>query len=228
MPPMLPVTAEAAREILAGLYDISGAAVEIAALPGEHDSNFRVTTADGGRYVLKVHPPTATAGDLDLQNRALRHLASEDPALPVPCPVPAATGGADEGIARVTLDGTERAVRLLTWLPGRPWASFDVAGAADSVRGPATFASLGRFLARMDRAFASFEHPRMRRPHRWAMRSAADLRARLGLVADPARELAGRVLARFAAEVLPLLDTCPAQVIHGDASDHNVLVGEDG
>ena len=225
-----PVTPEAAREILARLYGIASEGVEVIPLPGEHDHNFRVATRDGELYVLKVHPPMASMadfGEIDLQNRALLYLASRDPSLPVPRPVLAAEGGS---IAKATLeaeDGTERPVRLLTWLPGRPWGSHPTAKGASP--DAATFASLGRFLARMDRAFAGFEHPRMRRPHRWAMQTAGDLLPRLPLVADPARrELAGRVLARFAAEVTRPLAGCPAQVIHGDASDHNVLVGEDG
>ncbi len=231
--PVTPATLEAAREILAALYGLAGPDVEVVPLPGEHDSNFRVTTS-AGRYVLKVHPERAAnedLGEIDLQNRAMLHLAERDPELPTPRPVPALDG---ETITRVPWDvgkggepgareeRRERAVRLLTWLPGKPWGS---SGPVE----PSTFSSLGRLLARVDRAFQGFEHPRMRRPHRWALRSAADLLPRLGLVADPARrELAGEILARFATEVAPRLAACPAQVIHGDASDHNVLVGADG
>jgi 4-aminobutyrate aminotransferase-like enzyme/Ser/Thr protein kinase RdoA (MazF antagonist) len=228
-----PVTPEAAREILAAIYGLRGEGIEIVSLPGEHDSNFRVTTA-AGQYVLKVHPERAATedlGEIDLQNRAMLHLADRDPELPTPRPVPGADG---ETIAQVSRDAgegvdpgdcgehRERAVRLLTWLPGKPWGSLGSVG-------PSTFSSLGRLLARVDGAFKDFEHPRMRRPHRWALSSAADLLPRLGLVADPARrDLAGEVLARFAAAIAPRLAACPAQVIHGDASDHNVLVGADG
>jgi 4-aminobutyrate aminotransferase-like enzyme/Ser/Thr protein kinase RdoA (MazF antagonist) len=237
--PVTPVTVEAAREILAAIYGLAGLAgddVEVVPLPGEHDSNFRVTTSTG-RYVLKVHPERAVGedlGEIDLQNRAMVHLAERDPGLPIPRPVLTADG---EPIARVPRDAgdrgdrgdhRERAVRLLTWLPGNPWGSLRAEGVGNAV-GPSTFSSLGRLLARVDRAFEDFEHPRMRRPHRWALSSAADLLPRLGLVADPARrDLAGKVLARFAAEIAPRLAACPAQGIHGDASDHNVLVGADG
>jgi 4-aminobutyrate aminotransferase-like enzyme/Ser/Thr protein kinase RdoA (MazF antagonist) len=228
------ISPETVREILAALYGMTGMAgetgenIEIVPLPGEHDSNFRITargpqgTPEASRYVLKVHPERPAGedlGEIDFQNRAMLHLASRDPKLPVSLPVPCVDG---EAIARWKTGEGERAVRLLTWLPGKPWGSLDSIG-------PSSFASLGRFLARMDRAFAGFEHPRMRRPHRWAMRSAADLLPRLGLVADPdRRELAGRILERFEAAIAPRLEACPAQVIHGDASDHNVLVGEDG
>ncbi|HZF09626.1 MAG TPA: aminotransferase class III-fold pyridoxal phosphate-dependent enzyme [Thermoanaerobaculia bacterium] len=203
-----------AAEILARLYGLGG---EVEPLPGEHDCNFRVRTI-GGRYVLKIHPPAADEAEIDLQDQAMLHLARRDPGLPIPRPVAARSG---EQIGRAKMeDGTVRAVRLLTWLPGRPWAQ-----AAPPQ--PATFASLGRFLARMDRAFAGFEHPALRRRHRWGMPFAAELTPRLGLIADPARrELAGRVLDRFAAAVLPRLAGCRSQAIHNDASDHNVLVDE--
>ena len=47
------------------------------------------------------------------------------------------------------------------------------------------------------------------------------------LVGDASGDAAA-VLARFTAEVLPRLRALPAQAIHNDANEHNVLVGEDG
>ena len=57
----------------------------------------------------------------------------------------------------------------------------------------------------MDRALRDFTHPDMRRPHRWDLRRAAEF----GIA-------------------LPELGHLPHQVIHNDANEHNVLVGEDG
>ena len=61
--------------------------------------------------------------------------------------------------------------------------------------------SLGRTVARVDRALADFEHPDMHRPHVWDLRNGPDV---------------------------PALDHLPHQVIHNDANEHNVLVGDDG
>jgi 4-aminobutyrate aminotransferase-like enzyme/Ser/Thr protein kinase RdoA (MazF antagonist) len=220
--PATAVTPETAGAILAEVYGLAG---EIVPLPGEHDSNFQVTAADGRLYLLKLHPPDAEAGAIDFQHRALLHLAHRAPDLPCSRPVPALANPAVAEIAGVAVDGERRAVRLLTWVPGRPWGKL----ADRPPYGPATYASLGRSLARFDRALADFAHPAMRRRHPWGMHLAAELRQHLGLVKDPDRRaLAGRVLARFAEEILPRLGSCRMQVIHGDPSDHNVLVGEDG
>src|SRR4051794_8816415 len=131
--------------------------------------------AGGTRYVLKLHEPRP---DLALEDAVLLHLRDE-PAVPR-----LAGTGADNG----------HTVRLLSWLEGRPWAE----RAGD-------LASLGRLVARVDRALRDFTHPDMRRPHRWDLRRAPEL----GIA-------------------LPDVDHLPHQVIHNDANEHNVLVAEDG
>ena len=144
-------------------------------LPGEHDLNFRFETG-GERFVLKLHAPRP---DLALEDAVLEHLR-DVPAVPR---LAGATGAVGD-----------RTVRLLTWLDGRPWA--DAGG---------DLASLGRTVARVDKALADFEHPEMRRPHRWDVRRAGEVGIEV-----------------------PALDHLPHQVIHNDANEHNVLVAEDG
>ena len=82
-------------------------------------------------------------------------------------------------------------------------------------------ASLGRTVARVDRALAGFEHPALPGRLSWNMLAAGDL------LADATGDAAA-VLERFAAEILPRLRALPAQAIHNDANEHNVLVGDDG
>ena len=144
-------------------------------LPGEHDHNFRLDV-NGARFVLKVHRPGA---DLSLEDAVLEHLRDE-PAVPQ--------------LAGPTGRSGDRVVRLLTWLEGHPWAD-----------APGDLASLGRTVARVDRALAGFEHAGMRRHHPWDLRNAPDLGIEV-----------------------PALDHLPHQVIHNDANEHNVLVADDG
>jgi 4-aminobutyrate aminotransferase-like enzyme/Ser/Thr protein kinase RdoA (MazF antagonist) len=182
-----------------------------APLPGELDLNFAL----GERYVLKIYSPDADRA-LDLQDAALEHLAGLDT---VPRLVRTVDGAARADAARMSshapYGSTRRhSSRLLTWLPGTPWA-------ARAEHGPEALASLGRAVARVDRALAGFDHPALDRPLRWNMLRAPDLR-------PDAPELAAPVLERFEAEVLPRLLELPAQAIHNDANEHNVLVGEDG
>jgi 4-aminobutyrate aminotransferase-like enzyme/Ser/Thr protein kinase RdoA (MazF antagonist) len=109
--------------------------------------------------------------DLDLQDAALRHVGGR---------VPAPRLVARKGLAR-----------LLSWVGGRPWP--EVEPTAERLH------ALGRAVATVDAALRDFEHPEMKRPHRWNVATAP--------------EAAAIELAQL-----------PHQVIHNDANEHNVLV----
>src|SRR5437868_5559818 len=82
--------------------------------------------------------------------------------------------------------------RTLTWLPGRVWVDAPPPRAA-------RLRALGATIARVDRALAGFDHPRLGRRLRWNLTTAAEQRALLPHVRDPRRRaLAGSVLDRFA------------------------------
>ena len=168
-------------------------------LAGEVDLNFALEGA-AGRHVMKLYAPGTDPELLDLQDAALALLAG-DAAVP-----------RLHGPARAV--GSGRVARVLGWLPGTPWAE----------RGehpPAALASLGRTVAAVDAALAGFDHPALPGRMRWNMLAAGEL-------GGDASGDAAAVLARFTAEVLPRLRALPAQAIHNDANEHNVLVGEDG
>lgn len=124
--------------------DLYGLDATARPLPGEHDLNFALT-ADGTRYVLKLH---ADAADLALEDAVLEHLRDE-PAVP--------------RLAGTTQTSNGYTVRLLSWLEGAAWA-----------QAPGDMAELGRTVARVDRALADFTHPNMHRPHRWDLKNAVD------------------------------------------------------
>jgi 4-aminobutyrate aminotransferase-like enzyme/Ser/Thr protein kinase RdoA (MazF antagonist) len=168
-------------------------------LPGEHDRNFRLVLADGSSRVVKVHPPDADPAELDLQDAALAHLGG---------------AGTPRLEARAEVDG--RPVRVLSWLEGRPWAD-----------APADPAGLGRLVARTDRALAGLSHPAMHRPHRWNLLAAPEAAPAVELLDERRRALVEPVFARFA-QIEPALAALPRQLIHNDANEHNVLVGDDG
>src|SRR5260370_37737336 len=64
-------------------------------LPGEHDDNFRLTSADGRAFVLKVMHPPREHSFIDVHGRALTHLTQPAPQSPVPRGMP--NSGADTG-----------------------------------------------------------------------------------------------------------------------------------
>jgi 4-aminobutyrate aminotransferase-like enzyme/Ser/Thr protein kinase RdoA (MazF antagonist) len=209
-----PLTQEDARGLALGRYGIPAVA---RALPGELDDNFRVEAGDGRVFVLKAMHPARERALVELQCAALRHLEDRAPGLPLPRVVPTLAGEA------VTVapgpDGAPRLVWMLTWLPGTPLAEA-------RPRSPELLASLGRLLGEVDAALRDFDHPGAHRYFPWDLARAAWIRGALRRVGDPARRaLLGRVLARYEAEVAPLLPRLRRGVIHGDANDHNVVVG---
>jgi Ser/Thr protein kinase RdoA (MazF antagonist) len=74
-------TVEDANRMALELY---GLRVEARALPGERDCNFYLKTETGQEFVLKIAPAVEQLGTIDLQNKALEHLATHDPALLLP------------------------------------------------------------------------------------------------------------------------------------------------
>jgi Ser/Thr protein kinase RdoA (MazF antagonist) len=189
-------------------------------LPGERDTNFLIRARGGDAWVLKVAPADAAEDELRLEAEALLRLARRDGNLPVPRLLQ--TPG-DEAIASVSAGGRTHAARVLHYLEGRILAD---------VR-PRTFAllgDLGRVLARVDEAFTDF-HPTHARPSDfpWDLRNAGDVIERgLDAVSAERRTLLEPVLERFRLSVEPRLPQLPSGVLHGDANDHNVLVGSSG
>src|SRR3569623_1776483 len=66
------------------LYEAFGLGGRLDALPGEHDRNFKVTAADGTRYLFKLHGARVAVQRAELQAATLRHLEHVAPNLPVP------------------------------------------------------------------------------------------------------------------------------------------------
>ncbi len=179
-------------------------------LPGEREQNFLLTTPTG-RYVLKIAPPEEPRAALAMQLAALDALR----ALPeVPQPIPASRG---DYLVELE-DG--RTARLLRYLPGRPLAE-------SRPLSPATLRALGALLARLDQALADFEHPAARREFLWDLRRADEVIALRLEYLRGETELTWallRVLDRFHRRLNPCWNDLPAQVIHNDANDYNVLV----
>ena len=208
---MTRLTTDDAAALARRLYGLAAAARE---LPSERDQNFALST-ERGAFVLKVAGEAERAENLDLQDRALEWLAARAPDLPVPRIVPTADG-------RAVAESGGRLVRLLTFLRGTILADA-------RPQSPAVLEAVGRFLGRLDRALEGFAHPAAReRDLLWNPDRALDVIARH----EPAIEDAGRraLVAHFVAEhrrhVVPLLPSLPRGVIHNDANDYNVLLGD--
>ncbi len=198
--------------------ELYGVRVRGRSLPGEYDDNFHLVGEVGCGYVLKVMHPAREEEFVDMQCRALGHLAERAPQLLLPRVTANLRG---ELYSRVKLnDGTERLVWMLGFLPG-------TALAEAKPRSAELLGSLGRLLGEMDRALLEFAHPAARRELKWDSTRSLWAREYLSYVKDAQRRgLIEKFLNLFEQEVTPRLGRLRRSIIYGDANDYNVLVGE--
>ena len=82
-------TTESLSEYLSTLYGLHGS---FEMLPGELDTNVRVTTTDGAKFLLRLHAPDAVSIEVDLQAEVLQFLQRTAPGLAVQRIVPSLSG----------------------------------------------------------------------------------------------------------------------------------------
>lgn len=196
--------------------EIYGLEVRAQSLPGEYDHNFHLTTLNGQAFVLKVMHPDRERSIVDLQSRALQHLASRAPHLVLPR---VQLTRSDEPFTKVALHGgEEHFVWMLNFLDGKVLAKV-------RPHTPELLQRLGQLLGEVDRALQDFSHPAARRELKWDLAQALWIRGYLSHIRDPLqRALIERVLADYESAVRPLLPQLRKSVIYGDANDYNVLV----
>jgi 4-aminobutyrate aminotransferase-like enzyme/Ser/Thr protein kinase RdoA (MazF antagonist) len=219
--PAPPVPLTEAVRLARALFGVGGADLRAAALAGEYDSNFEIVAGDGGRFVLKVMHPARDRSFVDLQCKALDHLAAAAPGLNLPRVRKARSG---EAITSLSMPGLEdktrvdRLVWMLSFIEGTPLAEA-------RPRTDEMLESLGRLLGALDRGLAGFAHPASEREFKWDLSRAGWIEGSLGHIEEPeSRALVARALALFKEQVGPALPALPRSVIHGDANDYNVLV----
>ena len=199
------------RELLLRDYGLAGNLKE---LVSERDQNFLVETIEG-KYVLKIANQAEERNFLDLQNSALKHLASVDPSLGIPKLVPTKDG--EDLVDWTVMSGTHM-VRLLTYLPGQLYSS--------AAKSHGLLASLGTFMGRLSRAMKGFGHPASHRPgFLWNLDDTLAIKPWLADITTPERRaLVTRIFARYESRAVPKLQTLRAAVLHQDANDNNIVV----
>ena len=187
-------------------------------LISERDQNFRLTTANGRRYVVKITGLTETQAVSDFQIDALLHLEAAG-LQAVPRVVRTRSGQARGRIS--TADNGESCLRVVTYLDG------DVLSDGEITRDLAQ--KFGRRVAELDLALQDFSHEGQHQVLLWDTQRAAEILGLSPLISDTAiRELVEVVLTDFKDRVLPGLKNLPRQVIHNDVNTDNVLVDANG
>jgi 4-aminobutyrate aminotransferase-like enzyme/Ser/Thr protein kinase RdoA (MazF antagonist) len=193
--------------------EVYGLAVGALPLSGERDCNFKLRTADGREFVLKIVDGAASPEATDCQIRVLRHLAEIDPSLPVP-KLFATQAGTDLGSA---LQGTHTfATCLMGYLPGRLLA--------DERPASSLLLNVGETLARVDQALQGFFHPALGPHIAWDVRRLPELMEFAPLIESASVRRNVAVVRDAMAECLPRLRGLRSQAIHGDCHAANLLV----
>jgi 4-aminobutyrate aminotransferase-like enzyme/Ser/Thr protein kinase RdoA (MazF antagonist) len=194
--------------------DTYGLVGTVRALPGERDCNFHLSTADRREYVLKIIDLEAGPETIDCQVSVLRHLAEQDPSLPIPRLFPTTPGG-ETGMV-VGQDGVKYTTCLVGFLPGRLLAE------VPSQR--RLLESLGDTLARLDRALQGFFHPALGQRLAWDVRRLPELAEHVQYIeSGSVRGDVQSVVAAFR-DRTSALSGLRSQAIHGDCHGQNMLV----
>ena len=234
---------ESEQEAAAIAASVFGVRVSAQRLPGERDLNFCLSAVSEGEMsrparqaLLKLSHREEDREILLLQNQVLNFLNTTlDTSVKITLPQLLKSQKEEEVVAVQTREGVTRWARMFTYLPGKTLATAKP-HAADLLK------SIGRSLGAIDRALLSFSHPAAERVLKWDLKQAswisdhlsasvsaplsAPLSAPIFEIQDhQRRERVGKLLTLYQKEVQPRWSELRKGVIHGDANDHNILVG---
>ncbi|MCP3952483.1 MAG: aminotransferase class III-fold pyridoxal phosphate-dependent enzyme [Desulfobacterales bacterium] len=184
-------------------------------LEGYASINIRVKTTDGNTYVWKQNPDSPLErAFLEAENQVLLTL---DQALPYDFPVPQSVRQGSLLTVTENRTGNRTLHRLLTFVDGDFFDRIEPT--------PELFASLGTFLARLDRTLLDFRHPGIEaRRLQWDLQHLDLPLHYLPYITDPRRrKLVEYFYLQFKEVVVPKLSLLRRSVIHGDANEQNLL-----
>lgn len=186
-----------AVDLLATHWDT--AVPSVTRLETERDDTFRF-----GSRVLKVAHPADDPAVVDLQLAALAHASAADPGLSLQRVVLSA-----DGSHSVSVSG--RVARVFEWMPGTL-----AKGVVPTHR---QLRAMGTMLGRLNLALRGLEHGASGRELAWDLQRLPALRE---LAVEKPAILA--IVDHFEAEVLPVLERMPQQIVHNDFHPGNLLV----
>lgn len=204
------VSLKDAARVARDRWGVEGDVVE---LGSNQDRNFRIGTG----HVLKVANAATDVAELEAQNASMAVLA--DAGLPAPQPVESTSG---RTIEQVEIGGETLHVRMLTYVEGTPLMDVPRFGVAEA-------RLLGQTAGRLVAALARFAHEGTVRTTQWDLRAAPDVvRGLLHHVPASLRAEVANATLEATARVAAVSSGLPLQVIHGDVTDDNLVLDDDG
>ncbi|WIY26851.1 aminotransferase class III-fold pyridoxal phosphate-dependent enzyme [Parasedimentitalea psychrophila] len=194
-----------------------GISATLARLDGEYDLNFLAQGDDGQDYILKAMRPGCEAWLVDMQIKALDHLAACAPKLPCPRVIHTPKGAAMLELADD--NGDLRLVWLQNKLPGQCYAKI-------APKSQELIHHLGQVLGETGKALQDFHHPGLARDFKWDLMQAGWIAPKLDCITDPDRRALLTEISQGFAAIEPTLGGLSSQAIHNDANDYNILVSD--
>ncbi len=187
---------------------------EIIQLPGEIDLNFKITSTENQSFILKISPLDVNLEYLDFQCELHRFLENKNLNFQFPKQIL----NSDGKLISVFSDknGSERKVRLLTWIEGRLWSKVNPINSHLRV-------SLGRKCAELTKAFQGFEHPFSQRIFDWDLANGSWTYDYLDRFEGEVKVLINYFQKQFE-QIQPQFKKLRKSIIHNDANDNNILV----
>ena len=208
-------TTDQAADIIERLYGLRGT---LKVLNGERDLNF-LLQAENNQYVFKIANQDEPYGMLECQHQVLQKLKIDKVMPQQASSLESVNGRVIEII--ISEHGVHHYCRVLTYVEGRLLSSINP-------HSPELLEDLGETLARIDRSLQGFRHESLDRPLLWNMSDALKTLKQYKPLLDShhQRELIENFESHFHDHVLPLIGDLREGVIHNDANDNNVIVGD--
>lgn len=179
------------------------------------DFNFRLTTDEQQRSVLKLSKQAGDRHILELQHKAMRHCHQRQFCL---TPLPLVSNKGEE-IIELEVDGEPYFCRMLTWIEGDMMSEY--VSDQHYLEVP-----LGSFLGRMDRALEDFSHSPFEYPFDWDLKQALRCEPLMSYITDiKVKQMVQRAFSDYRANVLPVQPELRHAYIHNDANEHNLVQG---
>ncbi|MDZ7876684.1 MAG: aminotransferase class III-fold pyridoxal phosphate-dependent enzyme [Saprospiraceae bacterium] len=209
------ITENQAENICFDSYGIRGKATRQV---GELDANFKIETAKGDNYILKISLPSArNEGYFDFQEQLLLHIGNQKPNFKFPKIVKTANG--DNHATLVDTFNQPRKVRLLEWISGRLWS--DVNPQLDNLR-----ESLGIQCGAITRVLQDFTHDFAKRELEWDIAQSLWIKAHLSVFDEEQKEILSYFIQQFD-QCQTIYARLRKSVVHSDANDNNIIVSDD-
>ncbi len=207
------------RDVAAVVLSSYGLNGSIERLAGEKDDNFRLTTTNDERYLLKVAHVHEDLSVLELQSAVLEHLHNTVPHIALQRVIRSSSGCSDVLVEQGPLLG--RFLRVTSYLEGTQLHSVTSTSLLRR--------EIGVVAATMDLALRDFDHPGAHRKLLWDLQNLGDLRTLINeLVNTDDAKWLGDLLDRIDSDVSSRRSALRSQIVHNDLSRDNVLVTSDG